>query len=500
MSDNKIKKIIIVGGGTAGWMAAAAFSKTLSSDVEVTLVESDQIGTVGVGEATIPNIRTFNRMLGLDEADFMRSTMATFKLGIEFVNWSKEGQQYIHPFGDFGVDMNNIQFHHFWAKAHQLGWKGSFFDFSLAVVASYEKKFSHSKDIPNSPLANIAYAYHFDAALYAKYLRAFSEKRGVKRIEGIVDKVKLHKQTGFIHKLRLDSNQELEGDFFIDCSGFKGLLINEALGVGYEDWSHWLPCDRAVAMPCSQSMAPFPYTRSIAQDAGWIWRIPLQHRIGNGHVYCSDYCDDEQALNTLKAQLDGEPLAEPNFLRFLTGRRSRLWEKNCVALGLASGFLEPLESTSIHLIQTGITKLLGLFPSKNVNQTCIDKFNKESVFEMERIRDFLILHYYLNNRENNAFWQQCRNISIPDTLVEKMTLFEEIGHCTREYHELFSHPSWVAVMVGQGLMPKGYNHLVDSMPDADLLQSMEDIKRVVKRSAERMPMHKDYIDRYCRAM
>lgn len=500
MLDNKIKKIVIVGGGTAGWMAAAAFSKMLVSDIEITLIESDHIGTVGVGEATIPNIRTFNRMLGLDEADFMRATKSTFKLGIEFVNWSKQGERYIHPFGEFGTDMNNIQFHHFWAKALQLGWQGSFFDFSLAAVAAYENKFTHPRDIANSPLANIAYAYHFDAGLYAKYLRAFSEQRGVKRLEGMVKAVELNTQTGFIDKLRLGSGQEMGGDLFIDCSGFKGLLINEALGVPYENWSHWLPCDRAVAVPCKQNMAPYPYTRSTAQEAGWTWRIPLQHRIGNGHVYCSKHCEDDQALSSLRAQLDGEPIAEPNFLRFVTGRRARLWEKNCVALGLASGFLEPLESTSIHLIQTGIVKLLGLFPDKTMNQACINKFNKESVFEMEKIRDFLILHYYLNNREQGEFWRYCREMSIPESLKEKMTLFEQIGHCTREYHELFSHPSWVAVMVGQGLLPKGYNHLVDGMPDAVLLQSLEDIRRVVQRSAERMPRHQDYIARYCSAV
>lgn len=499
MSDKKIKNIVIVGGGTAGWMAAAAFSKMLPKDLNITLIESDKIGTVGVGEATIPHIKNFNRMLGLDEADFMRSTMATFKLGIEFVNWSDLGESYLHPFGNFGVDLNSIPFHHYWAKALQLGWKGSLFDFSLANLASEAQRFCHSKDIPNSPLADIVYAYHFDAGLYAKYLRSYSEARRVQRVEGIVSSVELDKNTGFIDSVKLESGAEFKGDFFVDCSGFKGLLIEKALGVDYQDWSHWLPCDRAVARPCAQSGDPYPFTRSTAKSAGWQWRIPLQHRIGNGYVYCSDYCDDDQAVAELSEGLEGKPLADPNFIRFKTGRRERLWDKNCLSLGLSSGFLEPLESTSIHLIQTSIIKFLGLFPDKSVNQTCADKFNKESVVELESIRDFLILHYFVNNRNDGEFWRDCRNLSLPDSVTEKISLFEEIGHCTRDGNELFSHPSWVAVMVGQGLLPKDYNHMVDVMPNQELLNTLKNIQQVVRRSVDTMPTHGDYIAKYCAA-
>ena len=462
------------------------------------MVESEHIGTVGVGEATIPTIQTHIAMLGINEADFMRATKATFKLGIEFANWSRLGQSYIHPFGNFGIDMNSVPFHHYWIKANKAGVKESFFDYSLACQAAPKLKFSHpSSDGKSSPTAGIKYAYHFDAGLYAAYLRKFAEQRGVKRIEGIVSSVKTNETTGFIERLRLDDQSEVSGDFFIDCSGFKGLLIKETLGVGYEDWTHWLPCDRAVAMPCEQNMSPYPYTRSTAHKAGWQWRIPLQHRIGNGHVYCSSFCSYEEALDTLRQNLDGEPCGDPNHLRFTTGRRKAFWEKNCVAIGLASGFMEPLESTSIHLIQSGISKLLGLFPDKRFNQLGIDKYNSESDFEFERIRDFLILHYHLNERTDSDFWNACRNMSIPNSLQEKMDLFEQVGHCSREGSELFSIPSWVAVMLGQGLQPQDYNHLVDMMPQPELSERLGSMRKIIQRSVGALPTHQEYLNRYC---
>lgn len=495
-TDHRIKKILIVGGGTAGWMAAAAFSEMLGRDISITLVESDQIGTIGVGEATIPNIQTFNRLLDIDEAEFMRETQATFKLGIEFESWKAVGESYLHPFGSSGVDMFSVQFHHYWLRAKQEGFDAEYSDFSLACQAAPKLKFSHPKNISNSPLSNIKYAYHFDAGLYAKFLRRYAEKRSVTREEGLVSSVEKNADSGCIESVTLQGGRCLSADFFIDCSGFKGLLIKDALNVGFEDWSHWLPCDRAVAVPSESRCAPQPYTRSSAKAAGWQWRIPLQHRVGNGHVYCSDYMSDDEAVSSLIDDLEGEPLAEPNFIRFTTGRRHKLWEKNCVALGLASGFMEPLESTSIHLIQTGIVKLLGLFPDKHFAQAAIDKYNVESAFEYEKIRDFLILHYHINQREE-PFWAACRNMPIPDYLRNKMALFTGAGHCTRDASELFAEPSWLAVMLGQGLSANNYNHIVDRMPAYELKQRIESIRQVITRSADSLPSHEAYLKGFC---
>src|SRR6187551_222020 len=395
MSDNRIEKIVIVGGGTSGWMTAAALAKVLKNDYcQVRLIESEEIGTVGVGEATIPQIQLFNKLLDLDEDEFVRKTQGTFKLGIQFVNWTHIGHKYIHAFGDVGKDMEAIQFYHYWLKMSQLGKAEELGHYTISGVASDNGKFMRPFDAGNSPLSNIAYAFHFDAGLYARFLREYSEARGVVRTEGKVVNTILRADDGFIEAVHLESGERVEADFFIDCSGFRGLLIEQALKTGYEDWSHWLPCDRAWAVPCESVGDPIPYTRSTAHAAGWQWRIPLQHRTGNGHVFSSKFMSEDEARSILLGNLDGKPLAEPRLLKFVTGKRKKFWNKNCLAVGLASGFMEPLESTSIHLVQSTIARLMSFFPNKNFDKEDIDEFNRQADFEVEKIRDFLILHYH----------------------------------------------------------------------------------------------------------
>ncbi|MFT6099418.1 MAG: tryptophan halogenase [Arenicella sp.] len=411
--DNRITKVVIVEGGTAGWMSAAALSKVLINDYcPVELVESQAIGTVGVGEATIPQIQTFNKILGIDEKQFIKATQATFKLGIEFCDWGKLGDSYVHPFGTFGVPIESLPFHHYWLKMYKEGKFECLDDFSLACKAAKQNKFTRPLDIPQSPLSQIAYAFQFDAGLYAKYLRKYAEARGVKRTEGKVSHVHQRADDGFIDSLELQDGSKIEGDLFIDCSGFRGLLIEQTLNTGYQDWSQWLPCDRAVAVPCASNGDPEPYTRSTARTAGWQWRIPLQHRTGNGQVYSSSFTSDDDAAKTLLDNFDGEPLAELNKLRFATGRRNKCWHKNVVAIGLASGFIERLESTSIYLIQTAVARLIGLFPDRSFRQADIDKFNQQSASEIEAIRDFIILHYKATQRDDTPFWEYCKNMSV----------------------------------------------------------------------------------------
>lgn len=499
-SHQNIKDIVIVGGGTAGWMTAAALSRVLGEDYcRIRLIESEQIGTIGVGEATIPQISIFNNVLGLDENEFVKATQATFKLGIEFVNWGKIGDEYIHPFSEFGTSIDNVQFYHYWQKAFNLGVSPDLHHYSLNSVASKKNRFMRATNIPNSPLSKIAYAFHFDAALYARYLRGYSEARGVERLEGMVSEVELNQHNGFISALLLKGGQKLEADFFIDCTGFRGLLIEQALKSGYEDWSHFLPCDSAIAVPTEKVSPLPPYTRATAHDAGWQWRIPLQHRTGNGHVFSSRFVDDEAAERTLMSNLDGDPLAEPRLLRFRTGKRKKIWIKNCLAVGLSSGFLEPLESTSIHLVQSAISKFLGLFPTKECHQAEIDKFNAQIDSEYVGIRDFIILHYHATSRDDSEFWNYCRQMEVPESLTKKMELYRTSSRMYRDNGELFDETSWLAVMHGQGVRARGYNPIVDAMPLDQLEKRLLNTRQVIEKCSEAMPSHEEFIDKYCRA-
>jgi tryptophan 7-halogenase len=500
MSNQTVKKIVILGGGTAGWMTAAALSKFLGVQYcEIVLVESDEIGTVGVGEATVPPMSIFNKSLGIDENDFLKNTQGTFKLGIEFVNWGKIGSRYIHAFGDVGKDMNSMHFYQYWLKMHLAGEAAHFQEYGLNAKACNQKKFMRSENRGNSPLSNIAYAFHFDASLYAKYLRNYAEQKGIMRIEGKVQHVNLRAEDGFIESLVLNNGEVIDGDLFIDCSGFKALLIGDALKVGYEDWTHWLPCDRAWAVQCEGTPDLLPYTRSTAHEAGWQWRIPLQHRLGNGHVFASQYMSEEKARDILLKNLDGKPLTEPRLIKFTTGKRKEIWHKNCVSVGLASGFLEPLESTSIHLVQSAIARILALFPSNNFNQADINEFNRQSDFEYEKIRDFIILHYYANERDDSEFWRYCRNMSVPEALSRRIELFKSSGRVFRQTVEMFSELSWVEVLLGQGITPQSYDRLVDRMPEDEIAQRLESVRQVISRSVDYMPTHADFIAHNCKA-
>ncbi len=499
-NNNAIQNIVIVGGGSAGWMTAAAFAKVLKNQYcHIRLIESDVISTVSVGEATIPQISLFNKLLGIDENDFIRKTQSTFKLGIEFIDWKAKGQSYMHPFGSFGTDMDAIQFHHYWLKMYQQGKAPDIEQYSLAAIAAKQGRFIRPQKAGNSPLSSISYAFHFDATLYAKYLRDFATNLGVERTEGKVVDVSLRNSDGFIDSVVLASGERISGDLFIDCSGFRGLLIEGALQTGFDDWSQWLPCDRAVAMPCMASKSVDPYTKSKAQQAGWTWRIPLQHRIGNGYVYPSKYVSDEQAVDILRSQMESEPLAEPNFLRWTTGVRKKGWNKNCVAIGLSAGFIEPLESTGLHLIQSAIAKLLGMFPNKGFAQADIDTYNAQLSVEMERIRDFIILHYKATEREDSEFWRFCKNMEIPANLQQKIELYQANGRIYRQDTELFNETSWLAVMHGQGLQPQGYHPLVDTLQASELERRLDHIKAVIDKSVSVMPMQQDFIAQHCRA-
>ena len=484
-----------MGGGTAGWMTAAGLSKSINfKDVKIHLVESEDLGTIGVGEATIPHIKYFNRLVGLDEKKFLKATSGTYKLGIEFVDWGKLGDAYIHPFGPYGIDMQGVHFHHTWLRQKHKGTAKPVSEFSLAAIAAKAGKFQHPRpDLTSSPMSSIDYAYHFDAALYAKYMRELAESRGVVRTEGKVVSVKQNIETGNIESIELESGKALEGDLFIDCSGFRGVLIEQTLKTGYQDWSHYLPCDRAVARLSEKQETVPPYTRSTAKEAGWQWRIPLQSRTGNGYVYCSKYISDEQALETLNRGLDTPAIAEPRFLRFKTGLRNKTWNKNVVAIGLAAGFLEPLESTSIHLIQTAIARLMTNWPDKTFNQPDIDYFNRKTQEEYEQVRDFLILHYHATTRSDTPFWDYCRTMTLPQTLSERMAIYKENARLYREDLELFSPISWFAVFNGQNIEPKRYHPIADTLDDDKLEARMMELHRATQRCMEVMPFHGDYL-------
>lgn len=496
--ESALKQIVIVGGGTAGWMAAAAFARFLGPGYSIRLIESDDIGTVGVGEATIPAIQLFNQSLGIDENDFIRATQGSFKLGIEFADWGEPGHRYIHAFGQIGRPLGLLPFHQYWLRHHQEGGTSSLWDYSPSALAASENRFARLVEQPGALPSGVAYAYHFDAGLYAQFLRKYAEARGVIRTEGQVIDVALAPETGFVTSVKLASGELVHGDLFLDCSGFRGLLIEQALQSGYEDWSNTLPCNRALAVPCASADPLTPYTRSTAREAGWQWRIPLQHRTGNGYVYCSDFISDADATDTLMSNLDGEALAEPRQLRFVTGKRRQIWKKNVVALGLSSGFLEPLESTSIHLIQAGIAKLLNFFPTAGFDAADINAFNDQMDFEFRSIRDFIILHYKAQNREG-AFWTRCREMAIPDSLAAKIELFKANGRIVRVGEELFTELGWLQVMWGQGLRPNGYHPLADQLSPEQLNEFMAVAHKHASHVAGQMPQHNDYITANCAA-
>lgn len=498
--------IVILGGGTAGWMTAAALGKLLpQTKFSITLVESDNISTVGVGEATLPHLRFFNQRLGIDEREFMQATQATFKVGIEFSNWGNKGDAYIHPFGDYGENIANIGFHHFWLKQRSLGVNTPLDEYSLPVMACLNNKFnfpnsSKQPSINASQLdlsSSYSYAYHIDATAYAKYLRKFSENLGVTRLEGKVVDVIKSAMTGNIALLLMDNGHRIEGDFFIDCSGFRAQLIDKTLGSEFEDWSHWLPCNKAIAIATENNNDPRTYTKAIAQDAGWQWQIPLQHRMGNGYVYCDKFVEQQTALETLMGNLVGKPMSEPNFLSFTAGKRKAAWVNNCLAIGLSSGFLEPLESTSIYLIQSAIMKFIECLPDKENMAIKAKEYNRSLDMEMERIRDFLILHYHATAREDTPFWQYCRTMAIPESLQEKMAMFKATGHIQKYQYGLFLEPSWLAVYVGQGIIPENYDGRIDLMDSLEYLPKLDQIQKEVGALTEAMPSHQSIIQQFC---
>ncbi|MFL6549965.1 MAG: tryptophan halogenase family protein [Povalibacter sp.] len=494
-------KVVIVGGGTAGWMCAAAMARVLPpARYQITLIESDEIGTVGVGEATLPHIKTFNDLLGIDEARFMRHTQATFKLGIEFRNWGSAGDRYIHPFGVFGEPWGGVDFQHHWLRAKQAGRVvAPFQEYSYAIAACRANAFEFPNLDRKSIRSTYAYAYHFDAGLYADFLRRWATERGVQRIEGQVEHISQRAESGDLDAITLRSGLRITGDFFIDCSGFRSLLLGTKLQTPWESWSHWLPCDRALAVPCDRAGEFTPYTRSTAQAAGWTWRIPLQHRTGNGYVFCSHYASEEQARNTLLNGLDGTARAEPKLLRFNAGRRVKTWVRNCVALGLASGFLEPLESTSIFLIQAAVIDLLRLMPTQEsgMDPRLASEFNRLSDIQYERIRDFLILHYHANQREGEPLWDHVRHMSIPESLAHKIALFRSRAHVPYYKDGLFSRDSWLSVLIGQGVMPSHHDRLADSCGLQDLEDRLRELQQRIASNVGAMSSHSDFIDRYC---
>jgi tryptophan halogenase len=494
-----IKTLVIVGGGTAGWMAAASLARIFQGKIAIRLIESDDIGTVGVGESTIPMIRVFNEALGINEDEFVRETRATFKLGIEFLDWGRQGERYMHGFGIFGQDRGTVDFFQYWLKAHQAGLAPDLERYSINRMAAHAHKFMRpTPELAGSPLADIVYAFHIDAGLYARYLRKYAEARGVVRTEGKVEQVR-QRADGFVESVVMTSGAVIEGDLFLDCTGFRGLLIEETLKTGFEDWSHWLPCDRAWAVPCELAGDLLPYTRAQARPAGWQWRIGLQHRTGNGHVFSSRFMSEDEAASILLNSLDGKPLADPRLLRFTAGKRNKVWNKNVVAVGLSSGFLEPLESTSIHLIQSTISRLVGFFPDQGFDQADIDEFNRQCDFEVERIRDFIILHYHATARADTPFWDHVRTMDVPDTLQRKLDLYRAHGRVVRENNELFADVGWQQVLHGQGVQARGHHPLADLLSEQELRGFLGDIENVVGKCVDYMPSHKEFIEAIVKA-
>ena len=494
METPKIHKVVVAGGGTAGWMAAAALSKLLGKTLDITLIESDEIGTVGVGEATIPTLITLHELLQIKEQDFVSAVQGTFKLGISFENWRDVGEDYIHSFGYTGKDCWAAGFQHFWLKGHKMGISEEYGEYCTEWAAAKDNRFAV---LPNSALN---YAYHFDASLYAKFLRGIAEDNGAVRQEGKIKAVEQHPETGFITGVMLESGQLIEGDFFVDCTGFRGLLIEQTLHTGYDDWSHWLPADSAVAVQTESVAPPIPYTRSIAHEAGWQWRIPLQHRVGNGMVFCSKFWSDDEATSKLLGNVEGPTVTDPRVIKFTTGSRRKHWNKNVVAMGLASGFMEPLESTSIHLAQRAIIRLMQMFPYDGVRPPDVEEFNNQMKFEIENIRDFIVLHYHVTNRRDTAFWRHCSSMPIPDSLQHRIELFKQAGRVFKVPTELFGENSWTQVMLGQGLMPEQYHPIVNMMSDDELKVFLSGIHGSVGNLVRQLPSHQRFIDHYCKAM
>ena len=495
----RVRRVVIVGGGSAGWMSAAALAHATRGQIPIELVESEAIGTVGVGEATIPPIRYFNEQLGIEENDFLSATGGTFKLGIEFVDWTRRSHRYFHPFGRFGADFDTLPLYQYWLRERARGSEVPLQDYAMAWVAARAGRFDRPQRDPRLVLSTFDYAYHFDAARYAGYLRTYAERFGARRTEGRVVDVRLRPADGFIESLVLEDGRQIDGDLFIDCSGFRGVLIEEALTSGYEDWRHWLPCDRAVTVASTPAENPTPYTRSTACTAGWQWRIPLQHRTGNGHVYCSRYIGDDEAAATLLANLDAAPLGEPRVIRFLTGARRSFWTRNCVAIGLAAGFLEPLESTALHLVQTAVTRLLALFPDRHFDPLLAREYNRITRTEYERIRDFIILHYHAIQRDDAPLWRHTRTMTIPEELQYKIEHFRLHGRLVAEPLELFQNHNWLAVLVGQEVWPEHYHPLLDLRTDVDASARLAGIRSALERAASALPTHRQYIEQRCRA-
>jgi tryptophan halogenase len=499
MTEPTQYRVLIVGGGTAGWMAAAVLARYLPPrGYTITLIESDQIGTVGVGEATIPQLQLLNTALGIDEDEFMRATQGSYKLGIEFAGWGTADSRYIHAFGSIGRDMGVVPFHHYWLRGLKLGENAPLNGYSLNATAAYAGKFARGSAAQTPMLGGLGHAFHFDAGLYARFLRRYAEARGVKRVEGMITHAHRDGETGDVLRVALADGTAHDADLFLDCSGFRGLLIEEALGTGYENWARWLPCDRALALPCAAAPALTPFTRATAHQAGWQWRIPLQHRNGNGHVYCSAHISDDEAAAALLVNLDGAPLADPRPLKFTTGRRKAFWNHNVVALGLAAGFMEPLESTSIHLVQSALERLLKFLPNGPAQPADVASYNAQTIFEWERVRDFLILHYHANARPE-PFWRGCAAMAVPDSLTEKLELFRANGRIARFNEELFAEAGWLQVLVGQGIMPRGYHPLADVPSPAELREFLSLIRQNVSKQAATMADHTAFVARHCAA-
>jgi hypothetical protein len=493
LASKPIRRVVIAGGGTAGWMVAAGLSKCLGRQVDIRLVESEEIGTVGVGEATIPTLHILHEILDLDEREFIRETQATFKLGISFENWRNVGENYFHSFGKTGQGHWTAGFHHFWLEGRRRGLASDYGDYCLELRAAMEKRFA---TLPDN---GVNYAYHFDATLYGQYLRRYSEALGVQRIEGKIAQVHTDAESGFITGLQLADGPLVEGDFFIDCTGMRALLIGETLGVPYESWSHWLPCDSALAVQTTSVGEPVPYTRSIAHPWGWQWRIPLQHRVGNVIVFSSKHVSDDEAKAALLANVEGEVLRQPRVIRFTPGQREQVWKKNCVAIGLSSGFLEPLESTSIHLIQKGLTRLVELFPADGVRQSDIDEYNLQTREAIEVVRDFIILHYHVTHRDDSAFWRGCRDMEVPPLLKHRIQHFRDSARIMLRQGELFAENSWVQVMMGQGIQPASHHPITRNMDNASLADFLGGIRKEVARTLMKLPTHQQFIDSYCPA-
>jgi tryptophan halogenase len=496
MSNPVARRIVVVGGGTAGWMTAAALARFCVPRFSVTLVESDDIGTIGVGEATIPSIALFNQSLGIEETDFLAATGGTYKLGIAFDGWGKPDEAYVHAFGLVGSALGVVPFHHYWLRGRSLGISKPLGHYILHTMAIAGNRFAHVNRPPGSVAPPLPYAFQFDASLYAKFLRRFAEERGVVRQEGRIVAVDRNPQNGDIAAVLLANGTRVEGDLFIDCSGFRGLLIEQELEAGFENWSEWLQCDRAVAVPCARVEPLTPLTRVIARRAGWQWRIPLQHRTGNGHVFSSRRMSEDEATAILLDNLDGEKAAEPRTIRFVPGIRRKSWVRNVVAIGLSSGFIEPLESTSIHVIQTAINRLLELIPSGEISQATRDDFNARTRFEMERIRDFVIFHYHFNQREGEPFWDDVRAMSVPELLQHKIDLFRASARVTASFDELFDARAWIQVMIGQNLMPESWNPIADQLPEARLREFLDGLERAHVEEVSRMPDHGAFVAKF----